>query len=585
MDMGKKTRGPIRRGLPKAPTGIRGLDEITEGGLAKGRPALVCGAAGSGKTLLAMEFLYRGATQYNEPGVFVSFEETQDELAANTASLGWDLKKLIRDRKLAIDYVHIDPSLIQETGEFDLEALLIRIEHAINSVKARRVVLDTVEALFGGFTNTAILRAELRRIFRWLKDRGITAIITAEPGEAALTRHGIEEYVSDCVIALDHRITDQIGTRRLRVAKYRGSHHGTNEYPFLISDTGLSILPITSLGLDYKVSTQRMSTGIARLDAMLGGKGVYRGTSLLISGTAGTGKSSVAASFVHAACGRGERCVYFSFEEAPSQIIRNMRSIGIDLAPWVEKGLLSIDSRRVTAGGLETHLAAMHRAVEDLDPAVVVVDPISNVTAVAVAEDVKNMLAKMIDYLKGRGITAMFTDLSHPGTLEMTETAISSLMDTWLLLRDIEIGGERNRDMYVLKSRGMAHSNQMREFVLTDEGIDLLDVYTGPGGVLTGTARVSQVAKEEADRLLLRQEIEQKQGQLARKRAAAEAQIAGLRDELEAQEQEFALAIQRAKQREEALATDAGRMARMRGADRMRSAAKAGRRRTPKESK
>ena len=583
--MGKKTRRPIRRGLPKTPTGIRGLDEITEGGLAKGRPALVCGAAGSGKTLLAMEFLYRGATQYNEPGVFVSFEETQDELAANTASLGWDLKKLIRDRKLAIDHVHIDPSLIQETGEFDLEALLIRIEHAINSVKAKRVVLDTLEALFGGFANAAILRAELRRIFRWLKGRGITAIVTAEPGEAALTRHGIEEYVSDCVIALDHRITDQISTRRLRVAKYRGSHHGTNEYPFLISDTGFSILPITSLGLDYKASTQRMSTGIARLDAMLGGKGFYRGTSILISGTAGTGKSSVAASFVHAACGRGERCVYFSFEEAPSQIIRNMRSIGIDLAPWVEKGLLSIDSRRATAGGLEAHLAAMHRAVEDLAPAVVVVDPISNVTAAATAEDAKNILAKMIDYLKGRGITAMFTDLSHTGTLETTETAISSLMDTWLLLRDIEIGGERNRGMYVLKSRGMAHSNQIREFVLTDEGIDLVDVYTGPGGVLTGTARVSQVAKEEADRLLLRQEIEQKQGQLARKRAAAEAQITALRDELEAQEQEFALAIQRAKQREEALATDAGRMARMRGADRMRSAAKAGRKRTPKESK
>jgi len=485
--------------LGKCPTGIQGLDEILGGGLPRGRPTLVCGSAGCGKTLFAMEFLVHGAVEYGEPGVFMSFEENVQELKQNVASLGWNLGKLARQKKLCLDHVYVERSEIEETGEYDLEGLFIRLGQDIDPIGAKRVVLDTVGALFGGFTNTAILRAELRRLFRWLKDKGVTAVITGEPGEGALTRYGLEEYVSDCVIVLDHRLREQVATRRLRVAKYRGSRHGTNEYPFLIDERGISVLPITSLQLVYQVSTERISTGIERLDAMLGGRGYYRGSSILVSGTAGTGKTSIAACFAEAACRRGERCAYFTFEEAPSQVIRNMRSVGIDLEPWVKSGLLRFHAVRPTLHGLEMHLVSMHRLAEAIQPKVVIVDPISNLTAVGTPDEVRSVLARLIDYLKMNQITSLFTDLTHAGgAMETTAAAISSLMDTWLLLRDIEAGGERNRGLYLLKSRGMAHSNQIREFLLTDKGIDLVDVYSGPEGVLTGTARHTQVAREEA---------------------------------------------------------------------------------------
>jgi len=529
----------IESTLPKCPTGIQGLDEITHGGLPKGRPTLVCGSAGSGKTLFAMEFLVRGAQQYEEPGVFVSFEESGQELMDNVISLGWDLKSLIDQEKLLIDYIHIEPSEIQETGEYDLEGLFVRLGHAIESLNAKRVALDTLEALFGGFT-----------------------------GEGMLTRYGIEEYVSDCVIVLDHRIKEQIGTRRLRVVKYRGSTHGTNEYPFLVGEQGLSVLPITSLGLGYKVTTERVSTGIARLDTMLGGQGYYRGSSILASGTPGTGKSTLATSFVHAACQRGERCLYFSLEEAETQIIRNMRSIGIDLEPWVKSGLLRFHAERAASFGLEMYLIAIHKFVDEFKPHIVVLDPISNLISVGTGEEVKGMLARVSDYLKMKGITALFTNLTHAGgPLETTETAISSLMDTWILLRDIESGGERNRGIYILKSRGMAHSNQIREFLLTDKGVDLLDVYIGPGEVLTGTARTARVAEDKAERVRREEEIERRQRELERKRAAMEAQVAALRAEFEAEEEELEKVIAEAKMREEVLKEDQVRMGSIRKAD------------------
>ncbi|MGH7832091.1 MAG: circadian clock protein KaiC, partial [Candidatus Binatia bacterium] len=346
--------------LPKAPSGIQGLDEITFGGLPKGRPTLLCGSAGCGKTLLSMEFLIRGALRYNEPGVFVAFEETAEELAKNVASLGYDLGDLVARKKLIVDYVYLERSDIEETGEYDLEGLFVRLGHAINSIRARRVALDSLEAIFSAFSNQFILRAELRRLFRWLKEKGVTAVITAERGDGTLTRHGLEEYVSDCVIVLDHRVNDQISTRRVRILKYRGSVHGTNEYPFLIGKEGFSVLPITSVGLQHEVSNERISSGVQRLDAMLGGKGYYRGSSILISGTAGTGKSSLCAHFVDAACRRRERCLYVSSEESPPQIIRNMRSIGLALAPWVEKGLLQFQAVRPTFYSLEMHLAILH---------------------------------------------------------------------------------------------------------------------------------------------------------------------------------------------------------------------------------
>ena len=485
------------RGLPKAPSGIAGLDELTGGGLPRGRPTLVCGGAGCGKTLLAMEFLVRGATEHNEPGVFMAFEETAAELAQNVRSLGFDLEELGRQKKLAIDFVRIERQEIEEAGEYDLEGLFIRLGHAIDTIGAKRVVLDTIETLFGGLSNTAILRSELSRLFRWLKDRGITAVITGERGDGTLTRQGLEEYVSDCVIVLDHRVTNQVSTRLLRIVKYRGTRHGSNEYPFLIDDHGISVLPITSLGLHHEASEERIGTGIPRLDVMLGGKGYFRGTSVLVSGTAGTGKSSLAAHFADAAGQRGERCLYLAFEESPSQILRNMRSIGIDLDRWARKGLLRFHATRATLYGLEMHLATIHKLVRDIEPQVVIIDPITSLLQAGTQHDANAMLTRLIDYLKLQRITAFMTSLtSGDAALEKTAADISSLVDTWLLLRGVELGGERNRAMYVLKSRGMAHSNQLREFRLTDHGVELLDVYLGPEGALTGSARISQEARE-----------------------------------------------------------------------------------------
>jgi circadian clock protein KaiC len=528
-----------RTQLSKSPTGIQGLDEITGGGLPKGRPTLVCGGAGCGKTLLAMEFLVRGATQFNEPGVFMAFEETAKDLTKNVASLGFDLKDLVNRKKIVLDFVYIERSEIEETGEYDLEGLFIRLGQAINSIGAKRVVLDTIESLFAGLPNPLLLRAELRRLFRWLKTKGVTAIVTGDRGEETLTRQGLEEYVSDCVIVLDHRVNEQVSSRRLRVVKYRGSTHGTNEYPFLIDEDGISVLPVTSLGLQQEAPTQRIPTGVARLDAMLGGEGYYRGSSVLISGTAGTGKSSLATHFAEAACLRGERVIFFAFEESPNQIIRNMRSIGIDLQPWVQKGLLQFQAARPMSTGLEMHLTTMHKRINAFKPNVVIVDPLNSFIIGGNETEVKSMLMRLVDFLKMEQIIGLFTSLTASGgALEQSEVAISSLIDTWLLLRDIEIGGERNRGLYILKSRGMAHSNQIREFLLTDHGVELRDVYVGASGVLTGSARLAQEAQEQAGKLTRHQETEHRQLELERKRKALEAQISALRAEFEAQETE-----------------------------------------------
>ena len=525
--------------LLKSPTGIQGFDEITGGGLPSGRPILVCGGAGCGKTLFGMEFLIRGATMFNEPGVFMSFEETNEELIKNVSSLGFDLEDLVRHKKIALDHVHIERSEIEETGEYDLEGLFIRLNYAIDSIGAKRVVLDTIESLFAGLPNQLILRAELRRLFRWLKTKGVTAIITGERGGENLTRQGLEEYVSDCVIMLDHRVTEQTSTRRLRVVKYRGSMHGTNEYPFIIDENGFSVLPITSIGLGHIVSNKRISSGIPALDVMLEGKGFYRGSTVLVSGTAGVGKTSVAAHFAEAACKRGERVLYFCFEESPNQLMRNMRSIGIKLEPHVQKGLLQFQATRPTLYGLEMHLAVTHKAVNSFKPDVVILDPINTFIIGDKPNEVKTMLMRIVDFLKGNQITALFTSLSSAERAqESSDVGISSLIDTWLLLRDIELDGERNRGMYVLKSRGMANSNQIREFILTDHGVELREAYIGAKGVLTGSARIAQEALENAELLTHKQDIERKKRELERKRKALGAQIVSLNAEFESVESE-----------------------------------------------
>jgi circadian clock protein KaiC len=553
------------RTLPKSPTGIQGLDDITGGGLPKGRPTLICGSAGCGKTLLSMEFLVRGAVDYGESGVFIAFEETPEELAENVRSLGFEVDRLIAKRKIAMDHIRIDRSEIQETGEFDLDGLFIRLALAIDTVGAKRVVLDTIEALFGGFTNQAVLRSELRRLFRWLKDKGVTCIVTGERGDGTLTRQGLEEYVSDCVILLDHRVNEQISTRRLRIVKYRGSVHGTNEYPFLIDENGIAVLPITALGLNHETSNERVTSGVPALDAMLGGAGYYRGSSILVSGTAGTGKSSLAAHFALATCKRGERCLYLAFEESPSQMIRNMRSIGVNLEPYRRDGTLLLQASRPTLLGLEAHLVHIHKLVSDFAPTTVIVDPISNFIGGGSALDAQTMLLRLIDFLKTRQITALFTHLTGGGdTMEATDVGVSSLIDTWLLVREIEMGGERNRGLYVIKSRGMAHSNQVREFVITSRGVSLQPVYLGPEGVLTGSMRAQQEAKEAAARLTRRQSIEVRQRELARKRALSRAQIAALEIEIEASEAESLLIAQQDAVREQTLAGDRERIAKRR---------------------
>jgi len=537
--MEKGERKSVNKTLTKSPTGIQGLDEITGGGLPTGRPTLICGSAGCGKTLLSMEFIVRGAMQFNEPGVFMAFEETDKELIENVVSLGFDLNDLVKRKKIVLDHVHIERHEIEETGEYDLEGLFIRLGYAIDSIGARRVVLDTIESLFSGLPNQLILRAELRRLFRWLKDKGVTTIITGERGDTTLTKQGLEEYVSDCVIVLDHRVTEQTSTRRIRVVKYRGSLHGTNEYPFLIDENGFSVLPITSLGLNSIALTERISSGIPELDEMLEGKGYYRGSTVLVSGAAGSGKTSVAAHLVEASCKRGERVLYFSFEESPGQIMRNMNSIGIGLEPWIRKGLLQFHSTRPTLYGLEMHLTATHKAVNEFNPQVVIWDPVNTFVVGDNEAEVKTMLMRLVDFLKMKKITAFFTSLTAGGTsLEHTDVAISSLIDTWLLLRDIEISGERNRVMYVLKSRGMAHSNQIREFILTDHGVELRDVYIGPGGFLTGTARITQEAFENAELLTRKNDIERKKREIERKRKALEAQVASLHANFETEESE-----------------------------------------------
>ncbi|GEL42836.1 MULTISPECIES: circadian clock protein KaiC [Methylobacteriaceae] len=541
--------------LPKARTGIAGFDDVTFGGLPAGRPSLVCGAAGCGKTLFAVTALVNGATLFGEPGVFMSFEERAQDLAANVASLGYDLDALVAEGKLAIDHVRVERSEIEETGEYDLEGLFIRLGYAVDTIGAKRVVLDTIETLFAGLTDDTILRAELRRLFGWLRDRGLTAIITGERGEGQLTRQGLEEYVSDCVILLDNRVEDQITTRRLRVVKYRGSAHGTNEYPFLIDDQGISVLPVTSAELGYGVSDEIMSTGIAGLDAMLGPGGFYRGSSILVSGMAGTGKTSIAASLVNAACERGERCMSFVFEESGEQICRNARSIGIDLKRHVQSGLLRFEAARPSLFGLETHLARMHRDIERFKPSVVVLDPISALRGPS--SEVQATLLRMVDLLKGRGITGVFTSLRTDGTFEEADDlGLSSLMDGWVKLVSVEANGERSRTLYVIKARGMSHSNQVREFQMSSSGITLVDAYVGPAGVLTGTARIVQEAEEKAVALRRRQESERRRRDVLRRRHAIERQIAELRASLEVAEEEEAVLLTEDEARETAMSNE-----------------------------
>lgn len=533
------------QGISKSPTGIEGFDDLTLGGVPTGRPTLVCGSAGCGKTLFATTFLVHGAREYNEPGIFVTFEERPGDIVNNVASLGFALHKLVDDEKIAFEYVTLQRSELEEAGDYDLEGLFLRIESAIDSIGAKRIVLDTIESLFSVFSNEAILRAEIRRLFDWLKDKGMTTVITAERGDGTLTRQGLEEYVSDCVILLDHRVQNQVSTRRLRIVKYRGTAHGTNEYPFLIDQDGFSVLPVSSLGLNHKISEDRISSGIADLDAMLTGGGFHRASSILISGVAGSGKSSVAASFAHAACAAGERALLFSFEESADQSVRNMKSLGIDLGRWIKSDKLRYIATRPTFYSLEMHLAVMLREVIRFNPSLVILDPISAFLESGDRMEIQSMLLRVVDFLKGRGVTAVFTHLMHgqDGRVE-TDAGLSSLMDAWILLLNREVSGEFNRELYLLKARGLAHSNQVREFIMSDRGIQLMTPYLGESGALTGSARKIEEAKSRRAELQRNAEMSRAQHQIEQKRRNAKAQMEALQAELDADEVQLKLMTQ-----------------------------------------
>ena len=553
------------RKLEKCPTGIRGLDQITFGGLPRARPTLVCGGAGTGKTLLGIEFLVRGVMGYNEPGVLMSFDERPVDLDKNTASLGFDLNNLIKRKKLFIDQIAVDRSEILETGEYNLDGLFIRLGAAIESVHAKRVVLDTIEVLFSALSNLGILRSELRRLFEWLKDREVTTIVTGERGDGTLTRHGLEEYVSDCVIILDQRVTDRIATRRLRIVKYRGALHGTNEYPFLIGNHGLVVLPITMVTLDYPASKAFVSTGLAKLDAMFGGKGFFCGSSVMVSGTAGTGKSSVAAHFVEAACRRGERCLYFAFEESPDQIVRNMRSVGIDLQKWIKRGLLLIFAARPATFGFEALISIMLNRVDEFKPSVVVLDPVSSFESAGALLDARSMMARMIDLLKSRQVTTLLTALTPADeTVEQTSVGVSSLVDSWIILQNLEQGGERTRGLFILKSRGMTHSNQVRELIITDHGVELEEIEIGPAGAVIGSARIAQQAQERAAAVISDQEVRHKEDLLTRKRIELKARIAELESAYASETHDIEQAITREKARQGVLVSGRASLARFR---------------------
>ncbi len=473
----KKQKAFTHNQLPKCPTGIKGFDQITAGGLPKNRITLICGSAGSGKTLLGIDFLIKGAANYHEPGIFMSFEETEEELYKDVASLSLDLQGLVSQKKILLEHVLLGRRDIQEL-DFNLEGLFIRLEHAIDAIGAKRVVLDSIESLFAGLTDAGMLRLEIKRLFRWLKNKHVTAIVTGEPGEGSYTRHGLEEYISDCIILLDNRVNQEMAIRRIRVIKYRGSNHGTNEYPFVIDKDGLSVIPITSAGLDQPGTAKRVSTGIPSLDKMFQGGGFTRGSTILISGTAGTGKTSLAAAFAVERCKRGERCLFLSYEESSGQLIQNMSSIDIHLGPLVEKGLLRIVSTRPSFFGLEMHLLDLYKTIEEFKPQAVVIDPLTSLIAEGSQREIQSMVTRMIDLLKSKCITGLFTSLVSSTAQNYTsgEVGVSSLIDTWLVVRELEeeAGKRRIRGLYIVKSRGMGHSSDVHKLVLSDDGISIV---------------------------------------------------------------------------------------------------------------
>lgn len=533
-------KGFVIKRLAKCPTGIEGLDTLTNGGLPRNRLTLICGSAGSGKTSLGIEFLVQGIIKYDEPGLFITFEEKPQEIIENAASIGFDLEDLINKKKLFIEYIPVQEEEVMQSGDYTLEALFIRFEQVITSIAVKRVTLDTLDSIFASLGNTPVLRAEIYRLFNWLKQKNITSLVTSEAGITTLSRNGLEEYISDCVISLRTNIVSEVLTRFLRVVKYRGSKHGTNEYPFLITDIGINLFPITSNYLNNIVSTEFVSTGVKELDEMMDNKGYYRGSTVLVTGTAGTGKSSLAAVFSNSICQTGERCIYFTFEEMINQILRNMSSVNLNLQQWIDKDLLKFYAYRSPTYGLETHLLTIQNVIKEFKPHAVIIDPITNFDLIGTELEIKSMMTRLIDFLKAQQITALFTSLATTiDPREQTEIGISSLIDSWLVLQNLEQAGERTRGITILKSRGIAHSNQIREFIITSNGIKLEKIYVGPNGILTGSARLDQEEQEKLHLLLQEKETLRRKKLLEHKKALLEAKIMALKSEFDADVEEI----------------------------------------------
>jgi circadian clock protein KaiC len=549
--------------IKKCPTGISGLDSITGGGLPEGRPTLICGTAGSGKTMLATEFLVRGVLEFGEPGVLVAFEERASDLTANMASIGWDLTALQKEGKLAIESFGTRDTGLDE-NPLDLSHLFARLELAIDEVGAKRVVLDSLEVPLAGLKDQATIRSELHRLSSWIKEKGVTAVITGERGTEALTKNGIEEYVSDCVILLDNRVIEEISTRRLRIVKYRGSRHELNEFPFLISDDGVKALPMSNLGLNYQVNTERFLTGIDELDSMLG-DGIYQGNNILINGTAGTGKTTIGATMSEASCKRGERVLMLLFEESPDQLIRNMKSIGVDLGKWREKGVLRMDANRPSSRTPEHHLMSCLKAVLEFKPDLVVVDPISSMIESGTHGQSWAFMMRLVDLLKTHMVTSVFLDLSDEDSETKTQAGVSSLMDTWIRLRAVERYGGRDPVLSLIKSRGTAHSRQDREFYFTPEGLKFIPPYIGPGGVVTGSARAAQEVLDKAERVKRTHELEGSRLALKMAKTQHEAQMNALKAEFEAKKIKLEREIRDMEEAEQVRDDDRLRMASMRG--------------------
>jgi len=522
--------------LTKALTGIKGFDEITDGGLPRNRPTLLCGNTGCGKTVMSMEFLVHGAVQFSEPGVFFSFEETVDELVTNMESIHIDMEKLIREKKIYIEYLESGKSQVAQAGRYDLEGLFMRLQNAIQKVDAKRVVLDSMDALFYGL-DKEILRTEVKRLFKWLKEKGVTSLITSEINEQFVTKTGLEQFVADCVITLDSRVIDQTTTRRLRIVKMRGSGHGINEYPFMIDGAGVSILPVMSQMANQNLTNNRISSGIKDFDGMLDGKGYFEGSSILISGSAGTGKTSIAISLINETCKNNMKGLYCAFEESTSQLTRNMRSIGLDIQPYIASGLLKLYSSRPTIQNLELHLISIQNIIEEFKPQILILDPVTNLMSEGINSEIRQMLAHFVDFLKSKNITTLFTAAITLESIKSnpSDEGISAMMDTWILVRDIELNSERNRGIYVLKSRGMNHSTQVREFVITDEGIKLLPIYVSPHGILTGTSKLEETLRQEEERKLFENKIKIREHELEIKREIMENNISLLKTEFNAE--------------------------------------------------